>query len=144
MIETAFTPWTSLGGGLLIGIAAVLLMGGFGRVFGASGIFAGVLMPDAPGDRAWRVAVIAGMISAPIVFNFVTGEMPVVQIPVSIPMLVVGGVLVGVGATLGSGCTSGHGICGLARLSRRSAVVTLTFMLTTAATVFVVRHVLGV
>ena len=143
MIETVFTPWMSLAGGLLIGLAAVLLMGGIGRVLGVSGIFGGILMPDAPGDRTWRVAVIAGMVSAPIAFSLFTGEMPIIQIPVSIPMLIVGGALVGVGATLGSGCTSGHGICGLARLSPRSVVATLTFMLTTAVTVYVIRHVLG-
>ena len=143
MIETAFTPWISLAGGFLIGLAAILLMGSFGRVLGASGIFAGVLMPDRPGDRAWRIAIVSGMVSGPIIFSLVTGEMPAIQIPVSIPMLIVGGVLVGLGATLSSGCTSGHGICGLARLSRRSVAVTLTFMLSTAVTVFVIRHILG-
>ena len=143
MIETTFTPWLSLVGGLLIGLAAVLLMGGFGRALGVSGIFVGILMPDAPGDRAWRVAMVAGMISGPLVFSLVTGETPIVHIPVSLPLLIFGGVLVGVGATLGSGCTSGHGICGIARLSRRSVVGTMTFMLTTGATVFVVRHILG-
>lgn len=143
MIETGFTPWASLGGGLLIGLAAVLLMGLLGRVLGATGILAGAIMPDALNERAWRIALIGGMVSGPLVFTFITGEMPTLQVPVSTTMLIVGGLLVGVGVTLGSGCTSGHGVCGLARLSPRSVAATLMFMLTAAGTVFVIRHVLG-
>lgn len=143
MIETGFTPWASLGGGLLIGLAVVLLMGLLGRVLGATGILAGAMMPDAPNERAWRIALIGGMVSGPLVFTLITGEMPTVQVPVSTTMLIVGGLLVGVGVTLGSGCTSGHGVCGLARLSPRSAVATLTFMFTATGTVFAIRHVLG-
>lgn len=143
MIETAFTPWQSLGGGVLIGIASVLLMLFLGRIMGATGILAGVLTPTAHPDLGWRVAVLLGMISGPAAVLLVTGRMPVIEVPVSMPMLLIGGLLVGVGVTYGSGCTSGHGVCGMARLSRRSIAATLTFMLTTAVTVFVIRHVLG-
>ena len=143
MIETAFTPWQSLGGGALIGLAAVLLMATLGRVMGATGILAGLMQPAGLTDWSWRAALLAGMVTGPIAVLFLTGQMPAVQVPVSTPMLVVGGLLVGVGVTYGSGCTSGHGVCGMARLSPRSIAATLTFMVTTALTVFVLRHVLG-
>lgn len=142
-METAFTPWASLGGGALIGLAAVLLMGGLGRIMGATGILAGALAPSGEGERGWRAALLAGMVTGPLAFFALTGAMPVVETPVSLAMLVVGGLIVGVGVTLGSGCTSGHGVCGLARLSPRSLVAVLTFMATAAATVFVIRHVMG-
>ncbi|WP_376877892.1 YeeE/YedE family protein [Albirhodobacter sp. R86504] len=143
MIETTFTPFQSLGGGVLIGIAAVLLMATVGRVMGATGILAGVLRPTDRADWLWRAVVLAGMISGPIAVKLVTGEMPAVQVPSSTAMLVIGGALVGVGVTYGSGCTSGHGVCGMARLSTRSIIATLTFMITTFITVYVMRHVLG-
>ena len=143
MIETAFTPWQSLGGGALIGLAAVLLMATLGRVMGATGILAGLMQPAGMTDWSWRAALLAGMVTGPIAVLFLTGQMPAVQVPVSTPMLVIGGLLVGVGVTYGSGCTSGHGVCGMARLSPRSIAATLTFMVTTALTVFVLRHVLG-
>jgi uncharacterized protein len=143
VIETAFTPWQSLTGGVLIGLASVLLMLSLGRIMGATGILAGVLTPSAHPDSGWRLALLAGMVSGPLALMTMTGAMPAVQVPVSIPMLIIGGFLVGIGATYGSGCTSGHGVCGLARLSRRSIAATATFMLTTALTVFVIRHVLG-
>lgn len=143
MTETAFTPWAALGGGALIGIAAVLLMGGLGRIMGATGILAGALLPSDTGERGWRVAAILGMISGPLVYLLLTGGMPTVQVTVSPRMLILGGLIVGVGVTLGSGCTSGHGVCGLARLSPRSLVATLTFMATTAMTVYVLRHMMG-
>lgn len=142
-METAFTPFASLGGGALIGLGAVILMATIGRVFGATGLLAGVLIPSGLSDAAWRVAAIAGMATGPYVLALATGALPTVTVPVSAPMLVAGGLLVGVGVTLGSGCTSGHGVCGLARLSARSLVGTLTFMASTAATVFVIRHVVG-
>lgn len=142
-IATAFTPWASLLGGVLIGAAAVLLMATLGRIMGATGIVAGLLPRAAPGDGAWRVALILGMASGPLAVSLVTGAMPAVQVPLSTGMLVVGGVIVGVGVTFGSGCTSGHGVCGLARLSPRSVVATLTFMAATAGTVFVLRHGIG-
>ncbi len=142
-METVFTPWQSLGGGALIGIASVLLMLVLGQIMGATGILAGVLSPVSLGDWSWRVAVLAGMISGPAALWLLSGEMPVVQVPSSWPMLVLGGVLVGVGVTFGSGCTSGHGVCGMARLSRRSFAATGTFMVATALTVYLVRHGFG-
>ena len=141
MIETTFTPGASLLGGALIGLAAVALMALSGRIFGATGILAGIVFDPRGAD--WRLVLLAGMVTAPGLLLLVTGQMPAVEVPVSLPMLLVGGVLVGLGVSYGSGCTSGHGVCGLARLSPRSLVATLTFMATTAATVFLVRHVLG-
>ncbi|MGB7240858.1 MAG: YeeE/YedE thiosulfate transporter family protein [Sulfitobacter sp.] len=143
MIETAFTPFQSLGGGALIGLASVLLMASLGRVMGATGILAGLMQPANFSDWSWRAAVLGGMISGPIAVHFITGDFPAVQVPVSTTMLIIGGFIVGIGVTFGSGCTSGHGVCGMARLSPRSIAATLTFMLTTGITVFVVRHVLG-
>ncbi len=143
MIETVFTPWQSLGGGVLIGLASVLLMLVAGRVMGATGVLAGIFAPASVADMSWRVALLAGMVTGPAVFWLVTGGMPEITVPVSMPMLLIGGFIVGVGVTYGSGCTSGHGVCGMARLSPRSIAATLTFMATTAVTVFVVRHVIG-
>lgn len=143
MIETAFTPFQSLAGGALIGLAAVVLMGTMGRVMGATGILAGVLQPSNLSDWSWRVAVLLGMVSGPVAVLAITGQFPAVQVPVSTPMLVIGGFIVGIGVTFGAGCTSGHGVCGMARLSPRSIAATLTFMLTTGITVYVIRHVLG-
>lgn len=142
-METVFTPGLSFGGGLLIGLAAVLLMLGLGRILGATGVLSGVLFSTTSDDRAWRFALILGMVFAPGLVLLVSGAMPVIQIPVSPLMIVVGGVLVGLGASLGSGCTSGHGICGLSRLAVRSFVAVPTFMATAAITVFVIRHVVG-
>ena len=143
VIETIFTPWASLAGGVLIRLAAVLLMLTLGRIMGATGLLAGILTPSAHPDTGWRLALLAGMISGPLAVLAVTGQMPAVDVPVSVPMLLVGGLLVGIGATYGSGCTSGHGVCGMARLSPRSIAATAAFMLTTGLTVFVIRHVLG-
>lgn len=143
MMETAFTPLQSFGGGALIGLAAVLLMATLGRVMGATGIVAGLLRPADGPDWVWRAVMLAGMVSGPLVVLALTGQMPAVQVPVSIGSLVVGGLIVGIGVTFGSGCTSGHGVCGMARLSPRSIVATLTFMATTVITVFVIRHVIG-
>lgn len=143
MIETTFTPWTSLGGGVLIGVASTLLMLFLGRIMGATGILSGIFLPSSPQDRSWRVAALAGMVSGPVVFFAFTGALPAVQVPISTTMLLVGGVIVGLGVTLGSGCTSGHGVCGMARLSPRSIVATVTFMIATGVTVYIIRHVLG-
>lgn len=143
MMDTVFTPLQSLGGGALIGIASVLLMATMGRVMGATGILAGILQPENLADWSWRAAVLVGMISGPIAVMLLTGEFPAVQVPVSTTMLVVGGFIVGIGVTFGAGCTSGHGVCGMARLSPRSFTATITFMITTAITVYVIRHVLG-
>jgi uncharacterized membrane protein YedE/YeeE len=142
-METLFTPFSSFGGGLLIGLAAVLLMLGLGRIFGATGILSGVILFEDRGELSWRVAVILGMILAPGLIYVVTGSLPDLTVPVSPAMIVIGGVIVGLGASLGSGCTSGHGVCGLSRLSVRSLVAVPTFMATAALTVFLVRHVFG-
>lgn len=142
-METVFTPVQSLAGGLLIGAAAVMLMASLGRVMGATGILAGFMQPSNLKDWSWRAAILAGMVTGPAVVWAISGQMPAVQVPVSTPMLIVGGLIVGVGVTFGAGCTSGHGVCGMARLSPRSIAATLTFMLSTGITVFVVRHVIG-
>lgn len=140
---TEFTPWLSLAGGALIGIASVLLMLMHGRIMGATGILAGLLVPANSSDWQWRAALVAGMISAPLAYLLAVGSFPAINVPVSMPMLIVGGFIVGIGVTLGSGCTSGHGVCGMARISPRSIAATLTFMFTTFITVLVVRHGLG-
>lgn len=144
MFETTFTPWASLGGGVLIGLASVLLMATLGRIMGATGILAGFFRPASPSDWTWRVAVLLGMISGPLAVLLITGEMPTIQVPVPLSATIVGGLIVGFGVTYSSGCTSGHGVCGMARLSLRSIAATLTFMAATAATVFVTRHLIGV
>lgn len=143
-MTTEFTPVASLVGGSLIGLAAVLLMFSLGRIMGATGLLAGAIFPHSMQDWGWRVAVLLGMFSGPWLFRLLTGAAPVIDVPVTSPMLVLGGLIVGVGVTLGSGCTSGHGVCGLARLSQRSLVAVLAFMFSTAITVFVVRHILGI
>ncbi|MBY5933961.1 YeeE/YedE family protein [Tateyamaria omphalii] len=142
-METEFTPFASFGGGLMIGLGAVLLMLGLGRIFGATGILSGTIFAEAREEMSWRLAVVLGMVLSPILIFAVTGAMPALTVPVSPAMIVVGGVIVGFGASLGSGCTSGHGVCGLSRLSVRSLVAVPTFMLTAAITVFVIRHALG-
>jgi uncharacterized membrane protein YedE/YeeE len=143
MIETTFTPWASLGGGILIGLAATLLMLVRGRIMGATGILAGLVMPASRADFSWRAALVAGMVCGPIALWLVTGVWPEAQVTVSLPVMILSGLIVGVGVSYGGGCTSGHGVCGIARLSPRSVVATLTFMVTTFATVFVLRHVIG-
>jgi uncharacterized membrane protein YedE/YeeE len=130
-------------GGVLIGGSAVLLMALQGRVFGATGILAGFLQPNGSSDWAWRAAILAGMITGPALYMLFTGAMPAIDVPVSRVALIVGGFIVGIGVTYGSGCTSGHGVCGMARLSPRSIAATITFMITTGITVYIVRHVLG-
>ena len=143
-METIFTPWQSLAGGALIGLAATLLMLSLGRIFGATGILSGLVSLGPAQDRVWRLALLLGMVSGPLAVLLLTGQMPTVQVPVSALMLVIGGLAVGAGVTYGSGCTSGHGVCGLARLSPRSFIAVLTFMIATAATVYILRHVIGV
>lgn len=143
MIETTFTPWASLSGGILIGVAATLLMLLHGRIMGVTGILAGLVKPASKPDFAWRAALVAGMVCAPVVLWVLTGAMPQVQVTVPLPLLLISGVIVGVGVSYGDGCTSGHGVCGIARLSTRSVVATMVFMATTFATVFTLRHVMG-
>ena len=136
-----FTPWASFTGGILIGLATALLLLANGRVAGISGILGGLLRP-ARGDVAWRVAFVLGLFFAPIVW-LAMRAMPPAQIDHSPALLAIGGLLVGVGTRFGSGCTSGHGVCGIARLSPRSLLATACFMAAGFVTVFVVRHVLG-
>ncbi len=136
-----FTPWTSLAGGLLIGLAAVLLLLFNGRIAGISGIVGGLLSPKR-GEIAWRAAFVVGLIASPIAFSVVR-PLPSVQINASYLVLVLAGLLVGLGTRYGSGCTSGHGVCGLSRRSLRSLVATTTFMLAGFFTVYIVRHVSG-
>lgn len=138
---TDFTPLLSFAGGLLIGLAAVSLMALHGRIAGMTGILEGVL-PPITADWAWRALFLAGAVSAPLVFRALGGAIEV-SVPVSLPAIAIGGLIVGIGVTLGSGCTSGHGICGIARLSMRSIVATATFMTSAIATVFLIRHGLG-
>lgn len=142
-METEFTPIASTIGGVLIGTASVLLMLTLGRIMGATGILAGFFSPASRDDFYWRAAILAGMVSGPLVYLGLMGDMPAVEVPVSTPMLMIGGFIVGIGVTFGSGCTSGHGVCGMARLSPRSIAATATFMVFTAITVFVIRHVIG-
>lgn len=137
-----FTPIESLVGGGLIGLSAVLLMLLNGRIAGISGIVGGLLSGDRS-EAGWRIAFITGLIAAPFAYALFAGNMPAIQVPVSTPLMILGGILIGFGSALGSGCTSGHGVCGIARLSPRSMVATATFMTTGIATTFVIRHMLG-
>ena len=134
-----FTPWTSLAGGMLIGLAAALLILFNGRIAGISGILGG-LLPPARGDIAWRALFLLGLVLAPVVWGAVR-PLPVLHIEASHGMLVAAGLLVGLGTRYGSGCTSGHGVCGMARLSARSVVATCTFVAAGFATVYLLRHV---
>ncbi|MBX3576312.1 MAG: YeeE/YedE family protein [Rhizobiaceae bacterium] len=138
---TDFTPIQSLFGGVLIGLSAVLLMALHGRIAGMTGILTGVIPPLAP-DWQWRAAFLAGAVVSPLAYLALGGTIAF-SVPVSTGLLVIGGVLVGIGVNFGNGCPSGHGICGIARLSPRSIVAVVTFMITAFITVFVVRHVIG-
>jgi uncharacterized membrane protein YedE/YeeE len=136
-----FTPLTASAGGALIGVAATIFILVNGRIAGISGILGGLLRPAA-GDTLWRVAFVLGLIMAPVLYG-VFAELPAIQIDSGFPALIIAGLLVGIGTRYGSGCTSGHGICGISRLSPRSLVATLSFMAAGFATVFVLRHLLG-
>lgn len=142
-MPTDFTPLASLGGGVLIGLASVLLMATYGRIMGATGILAGFLSPNRRSDWGWRASLLAGMVSAPAILWLVSGQSVTIQVPVSTTAMIISGVIVGVGVTFGGGCTSGHGVCGVARLSPRSVVATVVFMIAAVATVYVTRHVIG-
>ncbi|WP_102106991.1 YeeE/YedE family protein [Oceaniglobus roseus] len=137
---TDFTPWASLGGGILIGLSAVMVMALFGRIAGIVGITQGAVTAA---DRDWRIAFIAGLIGAPLLWLLASGSFPAQTVSGNLPMMALAGLLVGTGTALGSGCTSGHGVCGLARLSPRSLAAVATFMACAALTVFVLRHVAG-
>ncbi len=133
-----FTPVHGFVGGLLIGAAAVLLLVAIGRVAGVSGIADGLLARVA-GDRAWRVAFVVGLPLGALAYGIGFAE-PEIRVDATLPVVIAAGLLVGFGTRLGSGCTSGHGVCGIARWSLRSIVATIVFMAAGAATVFVARH----
>ena len=137
----AFTPWSALAGGVLIGLAAALLVLLNGRIAGISGIVGGLLAPK-HGDIGWRLAFVAGLALAPVLWMAVAA-LPPIRIEAGYPLLIVAGLVVGFSTRYGTGCTSGHGVCGISRLSPRSIVATLAFMSTGFLTVFVVRHVVG-
>jgi uncharacterized membrane protein YedE/YeeE len=133
----------ALCGGILIGLAAVLLMAALGRIAGISGIASGVLVGDAS-DRRWRLAFVLGLLAGPLLLWGLSGDSGIGAPQVGLPWMALAGLLVGVGTRLGGGCTSGHGVCGVARLSPHSLLATLVFVLFGIATVFVLRHLLGV
>jgi uncharacterized membrane protein YedE/YeeE len=138
---TTFTPYASLFGGVLIGLAAVILMAFNGRIAGMTAMLGGLLEPQHP-DAPWRLAFLVGAVAAPLVATLLGAEFSFAS-PTTGVALSLGGVIVGVGVTYASGCTSGHGVCGIARLSPRSIVATATFMATTFATVTLIRHGFG-
>ncbi len=137
----AFTPWSALAGGVLIAIATALFVLLNGRIAGISGIVAGLLKPSR-GDLAWRIAFLFGLISAPLVYGLYSAP-PAAQIDASFGAVLAAGLLVGIGTRYAGGCTSGHGVCGLSRLSPRSLVATLCFMGAGFVTVLVLRHLLN-
>lgn len=141
-METSFTPLAALAGGALIGLATALLLLGNGRIAGVSGILGGSFT-GARAELGWRVAFLAALPLGAWSVRVLQGDPLGFAITPQPALLIVGGLLVGYGTQLGSGCTSGHGVCGLARGSPRSLVATVTFMVTGVATVFVVRHVIG-
>ena len=139
---TTFTPLQSLIGGALLGLAATLLMLLHGRIAGVTGIIRGVLPPVAR-DWQWRAAFLVGMVAAPMLYALLIGQRIVIDVATAPTMLLASGAIVGLGVSYGAGCPSGHGICGLARLSPRSLAAVATFMATAAATVFATRHLLN-
>jgi uncharacterized protein len=141
-MATEFTPIAALAGGALIGLSAVMLMAFTGRIAGISGIAARVLPPFSDRELAGRVAFLAGLVAVPSIFLLATGQFPAQTIEMGGVLLAVAGLLVGFGSVWGNGCTSGHGVCGISRLSVRSIVATLVFMATGIATTFIVRHLL--
>ncbi len=136
-----FTPWHALAGGLLIGLAAALFILFNGKIAGISGILGGLLRP-VKGDLLWRVAFLLGLMAAPLIYVLFR-PLPVATIEASNVTLVVAGLLVGLGTRYGAGCTSGHGVCGLSRLSLRSLVATLAFMAAGFLTVYIMRHLIA-
>lgn len=137
-----FTPYSALIGGALIGLAAALMLLLSGRIAGVSGIVGSLLRP-ARGDWGWRLAFVAGLVVAPLLVQWATDNPVSITIDSNLALLVSAGLLVGFGTSLGSGCTSGHGVCGISRLSPRSILATVVFMAAGAATVYVMRHVVG-
>jgi uncharacterized membrane protein YedE/YeeE len=141
-MHTEFTPLAGLAGGVMIGLASVLLLAANGRIAGVSGIVAGLFTRD-PVEIGWRAAFISGLWIGALVYAAGRGAMFVVEVAASTPLMIAAGLLVGFGTRMAGGCTSGHGVCGIARLSMRSIVATIVFMASGIATVFVMRHVLS-
>lgn len=139
---TSFAPETALLGGVMIGLSAALLLLLNGRIAGISGIIGGLFQPKKQGDFAWRLAFVLGLIAAPLLYQLFA-SLPESRIDADWGVLVVAGLFVGLGSRIGSGCTSGHGVCGVSRLSPRSLIATLTFMGAGFLVVYVVRHVLN-
>lgn len=143
---TEFTPWLSLLGGGLIGLSAVMVMALFGKIAGIAGITKGVTSAvtgaDGGSDRIWRLSFLLGLVVAPLAFLLTTGAFPNQTVPTSLAGMAVAGLLVGFGTTIGSGCTSGHGVCGLARLSPRSAVAVAVFITAAILTTTIIRHLI--
>lgn len=140
---TEFTPVTSFIGGMMIGLSAVLLMLWEGRVAGISGIAGRLLPPYRDGAFLSRLGFVIGLVAAPLAITSLSGVSVQQTVSADVPLMLVAGLLVGFGSVWGNGCTSGHGVCGLARLSARSMVATAVFMAAAVATVFVTRHVMG-
>jgi len=138
-----FTPGPALLGGLLLGLAAALYVNLHGRILGISGIISGLLLRKS-GDAIWRLSMVLGLLTSPLWAAWLFGINPIQVIDADWMAIIIAGLLVGFGSAYGSGCTSGHGICGLSRLSPRSVVATLSFMLAGFITVFVIRHMIGV
>ncbi|MBM3350209.1 MAG: YeeE/YedE family protein [Betaproteobacteria bacterium] len=136
-----FTPWTALAGGALIGLASALFVLFNGRIAGITGILGGLLTPKRR-DIGWRLAFVIGLIAAPFIWQL-HSPLPALQVEASDTLLAVSGLIVGISTRYGSGCTSGHGVCGISRLSPRSIFATLAFMATGFITVYVMRHILG-
>lgn len=137
-----FTPMSALGGGLLIGLSAAILLLANGRIAGISGILDGALKPGGS-ETSWRLAFLLGLLAAVPVMALAGYTLPAVHVDATLPVVALAGLLVGFGTRLGSGCTSGHGVCGIGRGSGRSIAATLTFMVSAVAAVFVARHVIG-
>jgi uncharacterized protein len=138
---THFTPWLSLTGGIVIGLAAAVFILVNGRILGISGIIGGLLRPTR-GDTSWRIAFVLGLLSAPWVYRAAAGPLEA-RIDANWAMVILAGLLVGIGTRYGAGCTSGHGVCGLSRLSPRSLVATSAFMAAGFVTVFLLRHAIA-
>lgn len=138
----SFTPWSALFGGAMIGLAAAMFVLMNGRIAGISGIVGGLLGPRVDGDTGWRLAFIFGMVLAPAAW-LLFHALPEIRIDAGYPILILAGLLVGISTRYGAGCTSGHGVCGISRLSPRSIIATLMFMGSGFATVYVMRHLIG-
>ena len=138
---TEFTPFSALFGGMLIGVAALILMGLNGRIAGISGILGGLLPPNTVKDKKWRFSFLAGLISAALLFAAFSRTDIIQNVSSNVILLCVAGVATGIGVALGAGCTSGHGVCGVSRFSKRSIAATVVFMLVAVLATFIMRHI---